>query len=409
MHQVPEAPHELAIWLLDKLEGVEHVGGSAWAGTLPSEYDFQDVVQKLDRAGSLGGVCDDINRRIEFYPTSVGVYGTLAEFFSHAGNLRHVPAKFTIRELGYTSNVDTTPPPQIKYYLAAAKLCSLISEVSDHASNTGNSQHFIKSHDAKIDVRMEYLPEHILDLPSLASFEDDFIRSTHHQEQKRNIIRSTLLDLFKTKRSITVGELLPYFEEFVQNARSSYAMYTADFSYEKIRTEVEKQNLEDTVRLNKTVSEIQNQLLALPAALVLAGAGIDEKSIMKNVAIWVGITIFGWIMWKLINNQKHSVNAIKKEISVRKDRLAEQPEAVASRFSNAFIELECRVVEQTAVLNGIRWVVGVIWFVVSVMVFTVVFPECSEFIKRGVASIPDHFVRLIEKISAFFTKLDCKQ
>lgn len=409
MHQAPEAPHDLAIWLLDKLEDVEHVGGSAWTGTLPSDYDFQDVVKKLDRAGSLGGLCDDINRHIEFYPTSVGVYGTLSEFFSHAGNLRNVPSKFTIRELGYTSDTDTPSPPQIKHYLAAAKLCSLISEVSDHSSNTGNSQHFIKSHDAKIEVRLEYLPEHIQDLPSLASFEDDFIRSSHHQDQKRNIIRSTLLDLFKTKRCITIGELLPYFEEFVKNARSSYAMYTADFSYEKIRTEVEKQNLEDTVRLNKTVSEIQNQLLALPAALVLAGAGIDEKSIMKTVAIWVGITIFGWIMWKLINNQKHSVSAINKEISVRKHRLAEQPEAVASRFSDAFIELERRVVEQTAVLNGIRWVVGVIWVVVSVMVFTVVFPESSQFIKRGVVSMPDHFVHLIKKIGVFFTKLDCKQ
>ncbi|TDS73433.1 hypothetical protein [Comamonas sp. JUb58] len=397
MHQVPEAPHELALWLLDKLEGLENVGGSARAGTLPIKYDFQAVVSNLEHAGSLGGVCNDLNRNIEFYPTSVGVYETLAEFFSHSGNLRSVPNKFSIRDLGYTSDPNSPPPDKIQHYLSAAKLSSLISEVSDHAANTGNSQYFIKSHDAKLEILMEYSAEDIRNLPSLAAFEDDFIRSAHHQDQKRNIIRSTLLDLFKNKRRITFGEFLPYFEEFVQNARSSYAMYTADFSYEKIRTEVEKQNLEDTVRLNKTVSEIQNQLLALPAALILAGAGIDEKSIMKSVAIWVGITIFSWIMWKLINNQNHSVNAINKEISIRKERLGAQPEAVASRFSETFTDLECRVIEQTAVLNGIRWVVGVIWLVVSFMLFTVVFPEYSENLKDFMAALPNNLINMGEK------------
>lgn len=398
MPPLPETPHELALWLLEHLEGVASVGNGAWEGVLPSQWDFREITRRVESSGrGFGGICDEDSRTIEFYPHSVGVYESMAEFFDHPANLRSVPRKFTIRELSYTFEAGAPQPALIENYLAATKLCEILSKASDHQSDNGNSQHFIKSHDAKIEVRLIYEIDDLTPLPSINDFEDEFIKNSHHKDQKRSIIRSTLLEIFKGRRIITVGDIIKNFGDFSQNARSSYVMYTADFSYEKIRTEVEKQNLEDAVRLNKTVSEIQNQLLALPAALVLAGAGIDEKSAMKNWAIWIGITIFGWMMWKLINNQLHSVGAIEKEIEFREGKLSEQPDMVASRFSGTFTQLKNRVSEQKRVLNGIRWVVAVIWVVVSVMSFSVLYPEWS-------IEIRDFFNSLTERLPVLWYK-----
>lgn len=355
------------------------MGNGAWEGTLPSEIDFEEVIGALEAAPvALSGLCSEVTRTIEFYPQAAGVYQSLDSFFSNQANIRSTPPRFTIREIPYSSSSDQGPPPIIKNYLDAVKLCKLLSKVADHTSDNGSSLHFIKSHDCKLEVKLVYGQRDLRNLPSVEKFSNEFVQSTHHQDQKRNIIRTTLLDVFKGSKSITVADFFEKFESFLEEASSSYAMYTTDFSYEKIRTEVEKQNLDDTVRINKTVSEIQNQLLALPAALVLAGAGIQNESNLKNIAIWVGVTIFGWLMWKLIENQQHTIQSIRKEIELRKDKLSDQPDAVASRFKEAFDNLFERVDEQKSILRGIRFVVIIIWVVVTAMAYTVVFPENAE-------------------------------
>src|SRR3546814_1746328 len=65
--------------------------------------------------------------------------------------------------------------------------------------------------------------------------------------------------------------------DLASDAKRSLSMYMAEFSVKKVTAEVERQNLEDTLSLNKTLSDIQNQLLALPAAILLAGATIKRS------------------------------------------------------------------------------------------------------------------------------------
>lgn len=398
MHPLPDNPHDLALWLFAQLECIEHVGEGAWQGILPAGLDFQSVVQQLDRISSgLSGVTDETSRTIEFYPSSAKVYQTLDELFSHPANLRAVPGRFTIRDLGYTNGGTVDAPEKVANYLAAAKLCALLPVVSDHSANNGTSQYFIKSHDVKIEVKLEYRPQDLVPLPSLELFASEYVTSTHHQDQKRDIVRSALLDIFKGKRSVTLGDFLPRFEEFMDNVRSSYVMFTADFSYEKIRLEVDKQNLEDTLRLNKTVSDIQNQLLALPAALVLAGAGIQKNEFLKNLAIWIGVLIFGWMMRTLVKNQGHSIAAIKTEVAMRKQRLKDQPKDVADRFTSSFEVLDGRVTDQEKVLRAINCAVILILVVVTAMTFSAIFPEatqtvfsCSKALVLWVASVVEN-------------------
>lgn len=401
MSQLPDNPHDMALWLLTQLEDAQHVGGGGWQGVLPSTWDFQSVVNRLGEVeGGLEGLSDEAARTIEFYPESAQVYQTFSGFLSRPANLRAAPSRFTIRDLGYThgsrSNADI--PEQVANYLSAAKLCELLPLVADHSANNGTSQHFIKSHDAKVEMRLEYQLADLVPLPSLEQFASEFVNNPHHKDQKLNIVRSALLDIFKGKRVVTVGDFLPRFEEFMANVHSSYVMYTADFSYEKIRMEVEKQNLEDALRLNKTVSDIQNQLLALPAALVLAGAGIQKNETLKNIAIWIGVCIFAWLMRALVNNQGHSIDAIEKEIGLRKQKLAEQPEGVSNRFADAFNTLEARVKDQMKVLRGIRFAVVLIWVVVTAMIFSVFFPGFGEGFWTYSGTLLIHLINSLESL-----------
>ncbi|MBO9741428.1 hypothetical protein J7432_21060 [Xanthomonas axonopodis pv. begoniae] len=166
---------------------------------------------------------------------------------------------------------------------------------------------------------------------------------------------------------MSFGELVKGFEQLMMYIRQSYALFLADFSTAKVRREVEKQNLDDALRLNKTLAEIQNQLLALPAALLVAGATVDSSITSKNVAVLVGMAIFVVLMWLLIGNRNNSVEAIGDEIKLRRELLEAQPKGIADQYKCAFDLLKNRVQTQLRVLLLVKSLVVVVFLLTAYM------------------------------------------
>lgn len=181
--------------------------------------------------------------------------------------------------------------------------------------------------------------------------------------------------------------MLPGFKDFSERVRSAYVLYTTDFSFEKLRSEIDKQNLEDMLRLNKTFSEIQNQLLAIPAAMLLVGANVKADNLAVNIATAVGVSIFIWIMWKLIRNQRNSVTAIGNEIELRQNKIKEQPADISEKLLLRFSELNDRVKHQHTVLNGIRRSVVLVWIITILIVVDAQWPAFLPQIIESLAKV----------------------
>lgn len=355
-----DSPHDWAVWLLDNLEG-QQVAAPGREGRLPAAWNFSDTVAAIGNDAQLVGLTDEATRTIEFFPQRAGVFSSLQEMFAYPNNLKSVPAKFTLRDIGFTYDAQVVQqavnlPSQVANYLYAAKLCSLLPLVSDMATNNGALQHFIKSPDARIEVKLSYRVEDLTPLPSLPLFKKEFAVAESHKDQKRSIVRAVLLDTFKGRKALAVGDVLPKFESIVEDVRSNYAMYAAEFSFEKIKAEVEKDNLDSTLKLNKTLSEIQNQLLAMPVALVLVGGQMtpDSGLSIKNVVIWLGASVFAALMILLIRNQGHAVDAITEEIRLRKIKVDAQPDGMAGKFKSGFDDLQKRGRTQINTLGILR-------------------------------------------------------
>lgn len=357
-------PHDWAIWLLEHLED-QQVVAPGLEGRLPAAWDFDATVAAIGADTPLLGPTDAATRTIEFFPQRANVFTSLAEMFAYPSNLRAVPAKFTLRDIPFTYDENAPQPAvvpaQVANYLAASKLCGLLAMVADMSASNGALQHFIKSPDARIEVRLSYSVEDLTPLPSLTLFETSFAVTDSHKDQKRSIVRAVLLDAFKGQRAITVGHILPKFESIIEDVRSNYSMYAAEFSFEKIKAEVEKDNLDSTLKLNKTLSEIQNQLLAMPVALVLVGGQMapDSGLSIKNVVIWLGACVFAGLMMLLIRNQRHAVGAIKEEIRLRKIKVDAQPDGMAGKFKSGFEDLQKRARTQ---LNTLGFLFGFVIF-----------------------------------------------
>jgi len=368
---LPDSPHDWAIWLLEQLDGLTNVDGH-WEGMLPVAYDFDEVVRSIPKELFRGSSA--VARRIEFGPKAVGVYKNLAEFLE-GRNLRQAPKVFTIRDLGYTHGGAQPTPAAIQNYLDAVKLWSKLTEFAEYKQAEGTELLFIQSFDSQVWLTPEYAADDLVALPDLQEFLTQYFDDKHHRDQKRNIVRAALLEIFKDRPRARLADLLRAYGDFVDRVKRSYALYTNDFSFERLKSEVRKQNQEDMLRLNKTLSDIQNQLLALPAALLAAGAAMMPGQWHVNLTILVSIGIYSWFMRQLVRNQQSSVDAIGSEIDMRKQKVAAQPVEISADVIPLFNALSARLNKQRCVLKQVQW--G-ICLVLCMTLALVVFAHASE-------------------------------
>ena len=371
MENLPTNSHDWAVWLLERLQGLQNVGPN-WEGRLPDECDLDAIAQAIPPA--LGAMVDGATRRIEFKPKNGSVYQTLQELVD-GPRRRSVPSLFTVRDLGYTHGRGQVVPPMVQHYVDAVQFWKCMASFADHERDGGTHLLFIKSFDSKLWLTADYSAGDLQPLLKLNDFAKQYFEDEHHKDQKRNIVRAALLETLKNKPSVRFAELLSSFVDFADRVRSSYTLYTQDFSFEKLRSEVDKQNREDTLRLNKTFSDIQNQLLALPAALLAAGAAIKENSWSTNLPVLLGVGIFMWVIRQLVANQQSSIDAIAGEIELRRKKLADQPPEISESVLTLFTELEARVKRQKRVLAQIRGAVHAVFVVVALLVVFAQWPD----------------------------------
>lgn len=372
MHPLPTSPHDCALWLFEHLEGVEFLD-SHWQGRLPANWNFNEIDEGLPN--ELKGVLDSQSRVVEFHPASCDVYENLDNLIQ-GPRRRKVPSVFTVRDLQYTHRLTNLVPQPIQDYIDAVKFWQLLQSFADYEVN--QAVVYIKSFESKVEVRAEYGAADLVTLAGLSEFASAYFTSDHHRDQKRNIVRTSLLEVCKGKLVTHLFELLPKFGDLVDRVKASYALYTADFSFEKLRSEVDEQNVEDMLRLNKTLADIQNQLLALPAALMLAGAGVKEGSFATNASIWIGVGVFAWVMHHLVKNQQNSVTAIEQEVQLRIEKVTSQPADIANRVLPRFDMLRGRVSKQQQVLKQIFRAVIVVWVVTTGIVVDAQWPQAAS-------------------------------
>jgi len=264
---------------------------------------------------------------------------------------------------------DADLPAEVRNYLAATKLYDLLWKVADHHGGAGEEKTLVFLNRGKIEITPAYGVADLRGLPNLDDFEEAFIESDIHREQKQTVVKTVLLELFSGKSRFPFSEVLARFEDFVEKVRSSYQLYVAEFSFQKVKAEVEKEKLDAMLKLNKVFSDIQNQLLAVPVALVLVGGQMEDKGAWtsKNVLIWLGALVFSILMDLLIRNQRHTLKAVKDEIEQQQEQIKTKYQSIADRFAVIYEEIDARHVHQKRLLRVVDLLVAAALAVTTVL------------------------------------------
>lgn len=367
MSPLPTDPLDLAVLLFKNMHSRVVTIGQL-SGTVDTAMDFDCVREALD-ASALLIRANPANRQVECHLPG--------NFFPSLESLLEAPARridplrrFYLADIDYIYAEDAlNAPPLVTHYLQATRLFSLLSKLADHQGGVGAAKTLVFLHKNKIEITSQYGKEDLHELRDIQSFEVEFILSGTHQEQKQTIIKTVLLELFAGRNKLPFSELLAQFSGFVEKVSASYQLYVAEFSFQKVKAEVEKEKLDAMVKLNKVFSDIQSQLLAVPVALVLVGGQMENSGnwTSKNVLIWLAALIFAALMDLLIRNQRHTLKAVNQEIDQQRKQIASKYQSIALRFDGIYQEIADRHKHQQVLI----WVVDAL-VAVSLGITTVV-------------------------------------
>lgn len=377
----------LAILLYNAVEN-RSVEARLVSGRLPLDLDFSAFVNALETQALL--VAENIDdRSLEFrlpHTANNAFYLSVDELLATSERRINPPERFYVAELSYLYEKQTDLPTVLKSHINAALLFRLLHSVADHCNASDNTLVFWEK--GKIVLTSDYSADELKNTIQIADLKTDFFESTIHSKQKHTIIRMALLEEFSGKANVRLGDLIKRYKEFFERITSSYQLYVAEFSFEKIKAEIEKEKLEFTTKLNKVFSDIQNQLLAIPIAVVLVGGQMEYLCAwtLKNSLIWAGSFFFSILMNLLIRNQRNTLSAIHHEIDQQWQQIRGKHSSVADRFSASYGQLELRHLHQERLIRIISAMVAFSFAVASGLYIYASVPEATAYFSAYISA-----------------------
>lgn len=337
-----------------------------------SDQEFEEVVSILEKHDVL--IANDSNTKtVTFKAISTATEyfsASMSDLLTAPSRKRKAPTTFYVADIDFLYNGETKEfPTPVKSYLEYTSLVSLLENISDHQ---GDISKLIFFHKEKIDLQINYSAEHLSPISRLDEFREKFVEDDIHSEQKKTIIKSVLLELHNEfGKKLSIGLIAEKFEEFYRRVSSSYQLYVSEFSFQKIKAEVEKSKFEFITRINKVFSDIQNQLLVVPASLILAGSQYEtsNSTTLKNLIIFSGAVAFAIFMMLLILNQRNTLLSILNEINNELQLIKQKHSSVKLQFDDQYNLLETRFLYQYVLLEIVSLIVALALAAASALFF----------------------------------------
>ncbi len=304
--------------------------------------------------------------------------GLLADSFSEV--LRYprgtvIAPKFYLldRHLAY-SDLALEQVAEFTRYTKVLQLLVLLGESSAYFDKEGAELVFIKDGKVALPVNYEVSDLLSLDAISLEALLSRFEIDTN-REQKLAMLADAVMKQcsgLEPKRRFQV--LLSHLKETLKSFDDSYRLYIANFSYDKVRDELQSEKIEELTKIHKTFSDIQGQILGIPLATVLVATQMKptttwDSTAWINAAVLTGVWVFATLMFFVLRNQLHTLDAIDQEIKRKKKKVEETYITVSDLVSMIFPELEKRLCIQRWAFRAVDLVVVVGFIMAHVMFF----------------------------------------
>jgi hypothetical protein len=291
-------------------------------------------------------------------------FGTLAYDLnellkSREAYIKERPNYFIIRDK--FAKADGEIPQYIIRYRKVLAFVALLQRAAAYLDKDSQELIFIK--DGKFAIPVLYDEEAVSKFDVdvfeklLALFEQNL-----HEDQKLVILQTAVISIVE---SLALDErfekLLTDLPELHKKFTEGYKLFVADFSYDKVKDELESTKIEYMSKIHKVFSDIQSQLLGIPVATVIVATQMkkveDAFSLYVNTAVLIGSYVFCGLFFLLCWNQWKTLDVLAAEIRRQRDVMKKDYAAVAATFANIFSGLNKRLGQQKKILLTVSLIV----------------------------------------------------
>ena len=162
--------------------------------------------------------------------------------------------------------------------------------------------------------------------------------------EKKLLFLNQLIALLKPVNELErfvffVTNIYSYYEKSI----NSYQYYLRDFSYNKLKVELDSKALEFAQKIQTVINDSQVKLITIPTAFVLIVATFDFEKIIsaKNISTIISSFIFSVLIQLFLNNQRSTLRFIKQNVDDYKNTFMEKTiEENSNRFNLVEIEFK---------------------------------------------------------------------
>lgn len=294
------------------------------------------------------------------------VYRTVSEFLDNSRNRIKEPNEFFILEDKYYCK-DSGAPQLIKSYRSILKLLSLLKQSAALLDESNYELVYFDKEVFKIQIKYNAADLAKVNLTLVDDFISSFTDDTH-KEQKLSILANTIKFFAESQsKESAFSTLISEFPSLTESFRKGYNLFSSGFSYEKIIDQLRAAKVEEMGKIHKTFSDIQNQVLGLPFATVIVATQMKEAEgwsaqSLINTAILLGSLLFIVLISLALCNQWQTLNAIRDEISYKKQQAQSTYKSIYSDIQVTFSHLTARIFIQRAafIFIGLAVIAGLI-------------------------------------------------
>jgi len=286
-------------------------------------YDF-DYIEQIKNKESKIVIIDKLSNflnktiSIEFVTSElkkIGFYLTINDFINN--NRFEIPTDFYIVELSY-SNSSQINNEKIEKYKVVTTLINRLTAKSKFISEEHNKTLCLVQDNSFIEIPIETIAyEDYIEYENINLIKQ-YLEDIDSYKEKRTIFLMELINFLSNKtKNERLNELILYFEEFYEKCNTSFEYYLSNFSFNKIKFELDNSVLEYSKNIRSIINESQSKLIAIPAAFILGISQTDYNNpfALRNILIVFSSFLFSYMISVFIKNQKNAIEIISDNLN----------------------------------------------------------------------------------------------
>lgn len=254
--------------------------------------------------------------KIEFslhYLTLIDYYYYFSDFINK-NKYELPPSEFLIYDIDYYGDSENE---LIKKYKTYISLINSLRNISKHIFNkSGKDYLVIYSEEESVIIPLSYNRQIIEKINIEAVTRTLKIFENDNSKERLLYLNELLLFLKEYNEDDRFLYFISNIQAYINKSTNAYQYYLRDFSYNKLKNELDSKALEYIQKIQSIINDSQTKLIAIPTAFVLACSAFEYGNPLSltNIALLISTVVFALIIQIFLNNQKSSLKFIQNNI-----------------------------------------------------------------------------------------------